>query len=237
MTVPSAQRISITKSTNETRDIDNLQITVWFQINGQTYFDYESQGTFDNVQTDGLTGEGGTWNGSQWIGNFLHKTGSQSIQQAINTINKALVETGSGEDWETANGGPMYPNIQITNEDGRDITGVNINVEFSIAGEQYTDTLFLGDFNQSYGLILTGVGGTKGANGWWEPLPGRHFLYVDYTGVDTTIDPALLTFLNVLFIVCSVLNAAAAVAGVADEIRRGFDGGAPGGGWSLGQLI
>jgi hypothetical protein len=48
----TAQKISITKSMNEPREIDNLQITVWFQINGQTYFDYESQGTFNNIQTD-----------------------------------------------------------------------------------------------------------------------------------------------------------------------------------------
>jgi hypothetical protein len=67
----TAQKISITKSMNEPREIDNLQITVWFQINGQTYFDYENQGTFNNVQTDGLTGLNGKWNGSQWTGNFL----------------------------------------------------------------------------------------------------------------------------------------------------------------------
>jgi hypothetical protein len=229
-----AQKISITKSMNEPREIDNLQITVWFQINGQTYFDYESQGTFNNVQTDGLTGEGGTWNGSQWTGNFLHKAGSQSIQGAINTINKALVETGSDEDWETANGGPMYPNIQITNEDGRAITKLYINVEFSIAGQYYTDTLFLGDFDQTYGLTLTGMGGTLGSNGWWT----GNFLTIQYQGVDTEINRTLLTFLNVLVIICQVANVAAAVAGAAGEIRRGFDGGSPeGGGWSLGQQI
>ena len=232
-----AQKISITKSMNETREIDNLQITVWFQINGQTYFDYESQGTFNNVQTDGLTGEGGTWNGSQWVGNFLHKTGSQSIQQAINTINRALVETGSDEDWETANGGPMYPNIQITNEDGRAITGLNINVEFSINGQYYTDTLFLGDFDQTYGLTLTGVGGVLGSNEWWEPPPGKHFLNVEYHGFNGPPNQTLITFLNILVIICEAISAAAAVAGTADEIRRGFDGGAPGGGWSLGQQI
>ena len=149
-----AQKISITKDMYETREIDNLRITVWFQINGQTYFDYEDQGTFNNIQSDGLTGEGGTWNGSegQWTGNFLHRTGTQTIQQTINTLNRALAETGSDEDWETANGGPMYPNIQIVNEDGRAITGVNINVEFSINDPKtgygmYTDSLFLGDFD------------------------------------------------------------------------------------------
>lgn len=234
MTVNSMPVISITKEKYENREIDNLRITVWFQINGQTYYDYEDQGTFNNVQTDGLTGEGGTWNGSQWVGNFLHETGSGSIQGAIDTINKALVETGSNEDWETANGGPMYPNIQITKEDGRDITGLNVNVEFTIAGQQYTDTLFLGDWNQHYGLTLTGRNATLGSNGWWT----GPFLVIQYQGVDTQIDPVLLTFLNVLVIICMAANVAAAVAGAADEIRRGFDGGGPGGGaWSLGQLI
>jgi hypothetical protein len=167
-------KISITSY--DPREIDNLQITVWFQINGQTYFDYESQGTFNNIQTDGLTGEGGTWNGSQWTGNFLHKTGSQSTQAAINVINKALVQSNSPLDWEGVNGGPMLPNLQITNEDGRAITKLYINAEFSIAGEYYTDTLFLGDFNLDYGLALTGMGGTKGSNGWWT----GNFLTLQY---------------------------------------------------------
>jgi hypothetical protein len=56
MTVPSAQKIIITQSANEPREIDNLVVIVTFQINGQTYFDYEDQGTFNNCQTDGLTG-------------------------------------------------------------------------------------------------------------------------------------------------------------------------------------
>ena len=117
MTVASAQKIIITKSVNEPREIDNLRIIVFFQINGQTYSASANQGTFNNCQTDGLTGEGGTWNASlnQWTGNFLYIKSSQSIQGAIDSINKALVETGSDEDWETANGGPMLPNIQITN--------------------------------------------------------------------------------------------------------------------------
>jgi hypothetical protein len=160
MTDMNTPKISITKSTNEPREIDNLQITVWFQINGQTYFDYEEQGTFNNMQTDGLTGEGGTWNGSQWVGNFLHKTGSGSIQDAENAINKTLVKTNSPYDAESVNGGPFLPNLQILIEDGRPITKLYINAEFSIAGEYYTDTLFLGDFNQIYGLALTGMGGT-----------------------------------------------------------------------------
>ena len=238
MTVPSAQKIIITQSANEPREIDNLVVIVTFQINGQTYFDYEDQGTFNNCQTDGLTGEGGTWNGVEWVGNFLYKRSSQSIEQAINSINKALVETGSDEDWETVNNGPMLPNIQITNYESRAITGLSVSVEFSIDGQYYADTLPLGDFGQTYGLTLTGMGGVFGSNDWWEPPPGTHFLNLQYHGVDTTIDQTLLAFLNVLVLICEATSVAAGVAGAVSEIRRDFDGGAPGGGgWSTGQII
>ena len=148
------------------------------------------------------------------------------------------METGSDEDWETANGGPMLPNIQITNLDSRAITGLSISVEFTIDGQYYADGLPLGDFDQTYGLTLTGMGGVFGSNDWWEPPPGKHFLNLQYHGVNTQIVPTLLAFLNVLVIVCEAANVAAGVAGAADEIRRDFDGGAPGGGgWSLGQQI
>ena len=236
MTDKYTPKITITNF--DDRGIDNLRITVWFQINGQTYFDYEDRGTFKNIQTDGLTGVGGTWNGSQWVGNLLHKTGSpQSVQQATNSIEKVLAETNSPFDVDYVNDGyPVMPNIQILKDDNenRDITQLNLNVEFSIGGEYYTDSIFLGDFVDVVGLAFTGMGGTKGSNGWWT----GNFLTLQYHGVDTTINPTLLTFLNVLFIICLAANAAAAVAGTADEIRRGFDGGAPGqGGWSLGQQI
>lgn len=102
----------------------------------------------------------------------------------------------------------MLPNLQILKEDNRDITKLYINAEFSIAGQIYTDTLFLGDWNQHYGLALTGMGGTLGSNGWWT----GNFLTVQYHGVDTTIDPGLLAFLNILYVFCVFGSAAAGEA-------------------------
>ena len=208
-------KISITN--NDPREIDNLTILVWFQINGQTYFsNQESHGTFNNVATYGLTGEGGTWNASenQWTGNFLSKTGSETTQQAINVINKALAESDSPLDWEGVNGGPMLPNLQILMEDSREFTGLNINVEFSIAGEYYTDTLALGDSNLNYGLALTGMGGTKGSNDWWT----GNFLTLQYPpDPPPQNDAGILLFLDVLYVLC-VFGAAAAEG----TLKKGF---------------
>ena len=212
MTDMNTPRISITNY--DPREIDNLQITVWFQINGQTYFDYEAQGTFNNIQTNGLTGLGGTWNGSQWVGNFLHKTGSQSLAATIRTIEKVLADTNSPYDVDYVNGGPVVPNLQIVHEDERPITKLCINAEFSIAGENYTDTLFLGDFNQQYGLALTGMGGTKGSNGWWT----GSFLSVQYAAPNDTSNAPLRTFLSSCLWLFCVAGAIAAEG----SIVKGF---------------
>jgi len=192
-------------------------------------------GTFNDIATYGLNALNGTWDGSHWTGNFLTPMGSkQSLQGAINTINKALAETNSDEDWEQINGGPMLPNITIMNNDGRAIMGMRVIAEFEINGQPHSDYEDIGSFDQHYGLVLNGMNGTLGSNGWWE----GNFLRTQYHGFDTQIDPHLLTFLNVFFIICMAANAVAAVAGAAGEIRRGFDGGGPGGGgWSLGQQI
>jgi hypothetical protein len=57
------------------------------------------------------------------------------------------------------------------------------------------------------------------------------------SGVDTTIPAGLLTFLNILVIICMAGNAAAGVAGVAGEIKRGLDpDSAGGGGFKLSQV-
>ena len=215
MTDMYTPKISITNF--DPREIDNLRITVWFQINGQTYFDYEDHGTFNNIQTDGLTGVGGTWNGSQWVGNLLHKTGStQSVQQATNSIEKVLAETNSPFDVDYVNDGyPVMPNIQILKDDNenRDITQLNLNVEFSIAGEIYTDSLFLGDWVDDVGLKLTGMGGTKGANGWWE----GNFLQIMYNRPPPQADAGILIFLDFLYVLC-IFGAAAAES----SLRKGF---------------
>ena len=215
MTDKYTPKITITNF--DDRGIDNLRITVWFQINGQTYFDYEDHGTLNNIQTDGLTGVGGTWNGSQWVGNLLHKTGSpQSVQQATNSIEKVLAETNSPFDVDYVNDGyPVMPNIQILKDDNenRDITQLNLNVEFSIGGEYYTDSIFLGDFVDVVGLAFTGMGGTKGSNGWWT---GK-FLTVQYSSPPPQTDAGLLLFLDFLYVLC-VFGAAAAEG----SLSKGF---------------
>jgi hypothetical protein len=54
------------------------------------------------------------------------------------------------------------------------------------------------------------------------------------SGVDTTIPAGLLTFLNILVIICMAGNAAAGIAG---EIKRGLDpDSAGGGGFKLSQV-
>lgn len=233
MTVPAPPRIVITNTDN--REIDNLWIALQFYIDGAPHFCVVQHGTFNNIATYSLNAHNGTNDGTRWTGNFLTLMGSkQSLQGAVLTIEKALVQTGSDQSWEEVNGGPMLPNITIVDNDGRTITGMQVIPEFFINGGQYTTNLGLGDWNQTYGLELSGYNGTLGSNDWWT----GNFLTLKYHGVETMQDPSLRTFLNVLFIICTVANAAAAAIGAADEIRRGLDGGgASGGGWSLGQQI
>jgi hypothetical protein len=96
----AAPKITITNT--DKRQIDNLRLSATFLINSQPYYDYEDHGTFNQVGVDGLSGENGKWNGSQWVGNFLHTESSQSTQAFLQTLNQALtqvsVQTGGNED-------------------------------------------------------------------------------------------------------------------------------------------
>jgi hypothetical protein len=92
MTVNSTPVITITNT--DTREIDNLRLSANFLINGQPYYDYEDHGTFNQVGVDGLSGENGTWNGSQWVGNFLHSESSQSTGAVLRALNQAEAQTG-----------------------------------------------------------------------------------------------------------------------------------------------
>jgi hypothetical protein len=74
----TSPQIAILKSANESREIDNLRLSVTFMINGQPYYDYEDHGTFNQVCVDRVYAYGGKWNGSQWVGDFLHTETSQS---------------------------------------------------------------------------------------------------------------------------------------------------------------
>jgi hypothetical protein len=66
----TSPKIAITNT--DKRQIDNLRLSVTFLINGQTYYDYEDHGTFNQVSVDRVYAYGGAWNGSQWVGDFLH---------------------------------------------------------------------------------------------------------------------------------------------------------------------
>jgi hypothetical protein len=234
----AAPKISITNT--DPRQIDNLRLSANFLINGQPYYDYEDHGTFNQVGVDGLSGENGKWNGSQWAGNFLHTEGSQSIKAFVSTLNQALtqasVATGGNEDtWPNAVPNPVYPEITIVNEDGRGITGLRVTADFTINGQPYTDYEDIGNFDRHYFLVLNGMNGKWNGTKWVG-----NFLATKGSGFDTQIDPSLLAFLNALVTICMVGNVIAAAKGVSDQIRGGVDGenlgGAPGAGFKLSQV-
>ena len=228
MTVDSTPKIAIVKT--DTREIDNLRLSVTFLINGQPYYDFEDQGTFSRVTNDGLTGENGTWNGSQWVGNFLHAENSQSPEYVYNTSTEAYYNVDpTGFDPPS----PVSPQITIVNEDTRAITGLRVTADFTINGQPYTDYEDIGPFDRFYGLVLNGENGTWDGTKWVG-----NFLNTQYSGFNTQIDPGLLTFLNVLFYICYVVDPVAGAIAAGNAIRRGFDEVAgQGGTWSLGQLI
>jgi hypothetical protein len=232
----------ITISNTDKRQIDNLRLSANFLINGQPYFDYEDHGTFNQVGVDDLSGWNGKWNGSQWVGDFLHTKRSQSTQAFLQTLKQALeqtsVQTGGNEDnwadWDASNG-PILPNITIVNEDDRGITGLRITAEFTIDGQPYTDYEDIGNFDRHYFLELNGMNGSWNGSKWVG-----NFLKTKQSGFDTQIDPGLLTFLNVLVYICMAGDAAAAAKGAAGVIERNFGadyaGGAGGGSFKLSQI-
>ncbi len=227
----------ITINNTDKRQIDNLRLSANFLVNGQPYYDYEDHGTFNQVGVDGLSGENGKWNGSQWVGNFLHTESSQSTQAFLQTLNQALtqvsVQTGGNEDnWADTGNGPILPNITIVNEDGRGITGLRVTADFTINGQPYTDYEDIGNFDRHYFLELNGENGSWNGSKWVG-----NFLATKGSGFDTQIDPGLLTFLNILVIICLAGSTAAAVAGAAAQIKHGGEGDSPGsGGFKLSQV-
>ena len=111
MTIPAAPKISITNTDN--RQIQNLRLAVLFVTDGAPHFDFEDQGTFDRVTTDGLdaTRPGGTWNGSNWVGNSLYTKGSQSTHAVLAAINQELAK--ADDSWSDAGDAPILPEITI----------------------------------------------------------------------------------------------------------------------------
>ena len=105
------------------------------------------------------------------------------------------------------------------------ITGLRVTADFTINGQPYTDYEDIGPFDRHYFLELNGMNGSWNGSKWVG-----NFLRAQYSGVETQIDPGLLTFLNVLVILC--LAAADALAVAEQEL-----GAHQGGGWQLRQLI
>src|SRR5262249_45342380 len=62
---------SIVISNEDDRAIQNLWITADFTINGDPHTDYEFVASFDQSIDLGLNAQGGSWNGSAWVGDFL----------------------------------------------------------------------------------------------------------------------------------------------------------------------
>ena len=220
MTVAATPKIAITNTDN--REIDNLRIAVSFLINGEPHFDYEDHGTFNRVVTDGLNAENGKWDGTNWVGNFLYTEASQSTQKVLLDTEKALAATDASG-WSDP--GTVVPQITIMKEDRRDITGLRVAADFTINGQPYSDHEDIGPFDRTYGLVLNGMNGTWDGTKWVG-----NFLRTQYSGFETQIDPGLLTFLNVLVILC--LAAADALAVAEHEL-----GARQGAGWTLRQLI
>ena len=220
MTIAATPKIAITNTDN--RQIDNFRIAVAFLINGQPHFDYEDHGTFNRVATDGLNAVNGKWDGKNWVGNFLYTEASQSTQKVLLDTEKALAATDTAG-WNDP--GTVLPQITIIKEDGRGITGLHVAADFTINGQPHTDYEDIGPFDRHYGLVLNAMNGTWDGTKWVG-----NFLRAQYSGVETQIDPGLLTFLNVLVILC--LAAADALAVAEQEL-----GAHQGGGWQLRQLI
>ena len=236
----TSPKIAITNT--DKRQIDNLKLSVTFYINGQPYYDYEDHGTFNQVCVDHVYAWGGKWNGSQWVGDFLHTESRQSTQAFLQTLNQAVaqasVQTGGNEDnWANkGDGGPILPNITIVNEEPRAITGMRVQADFTINGQQHTDYEDIGNFDRCYYLELNAMNG----NGRWD---GSKWVgnFLVTKGVSTTIPAGLLAFLNALVVIGMAGNAVAGAVGAAGVIKRGisaeYAGGAPAGGWSLSQQL
>ena len=230
MTVDSTPKIAIVKT--DTREIDNLRLSVTFLINGQPYYDYEDHGTFNQVCVDRVYAYGGKWNGSQWIGDFLHTESSQSTGAVLRALNQAEAQSGY-DPWPPD--GVILPNITIVKQEPRAITGLRVAADFTINGQPYTDYEDIGNFDRHYILELNGMNGSWNGTKWVG-----NFLSTKGSGFDTTINPGLLTFLNVLVIIGMVLDGAAAVINAASVIKRGisgeYAGGPPSGAFKLSQV-
>jgi alpha-galactosidase len=54
------------------RTVTNLRVSVDFKINGAPHYDYEDVAALTGSINLVLNGNGGRWDGSKWVGDFLH---------------------------------------------------------------------------------------------------------------------------------------------------------------------
>jgi hypothetical protein len=226
----TSPKIAITNTDN--RQIDNLRLSATFFINGQPHYDYEDHGTFNQVCVDRVYAYGGEWDGKNWVGDFLHTESSQSTQAFLQTLRKAEAQANY-DPWPPDD--KILPNITIVKQEPRAITGLRVAADFTINGQPYTDYEDIGNFDRHYILELNGMNGSWNGTKWVG-----NFLSTKGSGFDTTINPGLLTFLNVLVIIGMVLDGAAAVINAASVIKRGisgeYAGGPPSGAFKLSQV-
>jgi alpha-galactosidase len=55
----------------DARPVTNMRVYTNFNINGEAYYDYEDCGNFTGTIQLYLDGNGGSWDGTKWVGNFL----------------------------------------------------------------------------------------------------------------------------------------------------------------------
>lgn len=116
-----AQAVTVTEMVpiykGDPREIKNLTLTVYYEVNGEPYVDSEYIGTWTNCRhVLGLRQTTKTWDGSAWVGNFLYKTGTSQCGTAY-----------------------PAPGLIIGKEDSRAMTNLSFEVSFQINGQWHYD--------------------------------------------------------------------------------------------------
>lgn len=122
----------------DTQTIANLRVSARFTTSGAQHFDFEDHGTFDRTINDALSGQNGTWDGSQYTGNFL-----------------ALQSSAAGNKLLT-----------ITKTDTRAFTNLRLTVDFTVNGAPHTDFEDIADVSGTTNFILNSADGTWDGTKW-----------------------------------------------------------------------
>lgn len=124
---------------NDTREISDVKVAVEFYIDDAKHYDYENTGVWDNTKELSLFTEGGKYDGTQWLGDYLANSGSISGDKKI----------------------------EITQLDyNRPISSARVYVDFWINGERHHDYEDIGPFNGTITLKLNGTGGRYNGTQW-----------------------------------------------------------------------